>query len=143
MQVHTGVISPYDEIFLPHENGYMIKSKALFRNTVFIKFVCSLVKYCTYLTHIVIFIWCDQCSPVQILVSRPEMVYPTSQVQCVVPWTWLHLDGCTNGSRVVKGNEVAAAAPEVAAEMLVVVTKTGGRERYVGKTFISCIQYTF
>lgn len=62
------------------------------------------------------------------LVSRPEMVYPASQVQCVVPWTWLHLDGCTNGSSVVTGNDVAAAAPEVATEMLVVVAKTGGRE---------------
>lgn len=67
------------------------------------------------------------------LVSRPEMVYPASQLQCVVPWTWLHLDGCTNGSRVVKGNVVAAAAPEVEAEMLVVVAKTGGRDGYVRK----------
>lgn len=62
------------------------------------------------------------------LVSRPEMVYPASQVQCVVPWTWLHLDGCMYGSSVVKGNEVAAAVPEVAVEMLVMVAKTGGSE---------------
>lgn len=64
----------------------------------------------------------------QMLMSWPEMVYPASQVQCVLPWTWLHLGGCTNGRSVVKGNEVAAEAPEVAVEMLVVVAKTGGRE---------------
>lgn len=134
-QVHTGVYSPYDEIFYLMKMGTWSSQKPCSGIQYYtdVEFVCSFVKYCTYLSNIVIFIWCDQCSPVQMLVSRPEMVYPTSQVQCVVPWTWLHLDGCTNGSRVVKGNEVAAAAPEVAAEMLVVVAKTGGRERDVGK----------
>lgn len=59
----------------------------------------------------------------QVLLSLPEMVYPGSQVQWVVPWTIVHRDGRTKGP-VVPAGKVAAAAAAVAAEVFVMVTKT-------------------
>lgn len=63
--------------------------------------------------------------PVQVLLSLPEMVYPGSQVQWVVPCVTVQRDGRTKGPVVAAGKvEAAAVAGEVAAEVLVMVTKT-------------------
>ncbi len=63
--------------------------------------------------------------PVQMLLSLPEMVYPGSQVQWVVPCTIVQRDGRTKGPVVAAGKVAAAAvAGEVAAEVFVMVTKT-------------------
>lgn len=70
------------------------------------------------------------CSiPLQVVLSRPEMVYPGSQVQWVVPWTCVQRDGRTNGPTVTAGGEMAAAAEEVADEVFVMVTKTGEKRK--------------
>lgn len=71
--------------------------------------------------------------PVQVLLSLPEMVYPGSQVQWVVPCTMVQRDGRTKAPVVAAGKIEAAAAvaAEVAAEVFVMVTKTewGRQER--------------
>lgn len=65
--------------------------------------------------------------PVQVLLSLPEMVYPGSQVQWVVPCTKEQRDGRTKGPAVAAGKVAAAAA--VATEVFVMVTKTEKQER--------------
>lgn len=64
--------------------------------------------------------------PVHVLLSRPEMVYPASQVQWVVPCTIEQREGRTKGPVVAAGKVAAAAAltVEVAAEVFAMVTKT-------------------
>lgn len=63
--------------------------------------------------------------PVQVLLSLPEMVYPGSQVQWVVPCVKVQRDGRTKGPMVAAGRVAAAAVVgEVAAEVFVMVTKT-------------------
>ena len=65
--------------------------------------------------------------PVQVLLSLPEMVYPGSQVQWVVPCVMVQRDGRTKGPVVAAGKVEAAAAAvagEVAAEVFVMVMKT-------------------
>lgn len=61
-----------------------------------------------------------------VLLSLPEMVYPGSQVQWVVPCTIVQRDGRTKGPAVAAGKVAAAAVltVEVAAEVFVMVTKT-------------------
>lgn len=65
----------------------------------------------------------------QTLLSRPEMVYPGSQVQWVVPWVMVQRDGRTWEPAVAAGRVDAAAA----SDMFVIVMKTdkkkGVRER--------------
>lgn len=70
--------------------------------------------------------------PVQTLLSWPEMVNPGSQEQWVVPWTWLHLDA--EDARV-RGNEDAAAAPELTEDVFAIVTKT---ERFGFQLQVNC-----
>lgn len=61
----------------------------------------------------------------QVLLSLPEIVYPGSQVQWVVPCVMVQRDGRTRGPVVAAGMiEAAAVAGEVAAEVFVMVTKT-------------------
>lgn len=63
--------------------------------------------------------------PVQVLLSLPEMVYPGSQVQWVVPCVIVQRDGRTRGPLVAAGIvEAAAVAGEAAAEVFIIVTKT-------------------
>lgn len=59
------------------------------------------------------------------LVSRPEMVYPASQVQWVVPWVMVQREGRTWEPAVAAGRVDAAAA----SDMFVVATKTEKRRR--------------
>lgn len=76
----------------------------------------------------------DCITPVQMLLSLPEMVYPGSQVQWVVPCVMVQRDGRTFGLVVAAGRmEAAAVAGEVAAEVFVMVTKTEGRGHGEGK----------
>lgn len=68
------------------------------------------------------------------LLSLPEMVYPGSQVQWVVPCVMVQRDGRTFGPVVAAGRmEAAAVAGEVAVEVFVMVTKTEGRGHGEGK----------
>lgn len=60
-------------------------------------------------------------TPVQTLLSRPEMVYPGSQVQWVVPWVMVQRDGRTWEPAVAAGSVDAAAASDT----FVIVMKTG------------------
>lgn len=64
--------------------------------------------------------------PVHVLLSLPEMVYPGSQVQWVVPCTIEQRDGRTKGPVVAAGKVVAAAVltVEAAEEVFAMVTKT-------------------
>lgn len=65
--------------------------------------------------------------PVHVLLSLPEMVYPGSQAQWVVPCTIEQRDGRTKSPVVAAGKVAAAAAAltvEVAAEVFAMVTKT-------------------
>lgn len=77
--------------------------------------------------------------PVQVLLSLPDMVYPGSQVQWVVPCTVVQRDGRTKGPVVAAGKVTAAAVltVEVAAEVFVIVTKTE-KGRQVGGEGNSC-----
>lgn len=70
-------------------------------------------------------------APVQVELSLPEMVYPGSQVQWVVPCTVEQRDGRTKGPVVAAGRVEAAAAAAV--EVFVMVTKTGcgGEQRHI------------
>lgn len=63
------------------------------------------------------------------LLSLPEMVYPASQVQWVVPWTMVQRDGRTKGPAVSAGSGAAVA------EEFVMVTKTewGSLKKVRGK----------
>lgn len=76
-------------------------------------------------------------TPVQTLVSRPEMVYPGSQVQWVVPWVMVQRDGRTWEPAVAAGSVDAAAA----SDMFVIVMKTG-EKKGAGRGHVS-IQYMF
>lgn len=74
--------------------------------------------------------------PVQVLLSLPEMVYPGSQVQWVVPCVIVQRDGRTRGPLVAAGMVEAAAAAvagEAAADVFVIVTKTESGERGEGE----------
>ena len=66
----------------------------------------------------------------QVLLSRPEMVYPGSQVQCVVPWTWVQREGRACTALASAGREGAAAA--VGEEPAVTLVMTTEEERAVG-----------
>lgn len=85
--------------------------------------------------------------PVQTLLSLPEMVYPGSQVQWVVPCVMVQRDGRTFGPLVAAGRtEAAAVAEEVAADVFVTVTKTegGGQgERQTNKSCGTCLVFGF
>lgn len=79
--------------------------------------------------------------PVQTLLSLPEMVYPGSQVQWVVPWTVLQRDGRTKAPGVA-AVEVAAAADDEeeeaveGEEVFVVEVKTERSEETNHDTFV-------
>lgn len=80
--------------------------------------------------------------PVQTLLSLPEMVYPGSQVQWVVPCVMVQRDGRTFGPLVAAGRtEAAAVAEEVAADVFVMVTKTEGGGQGERQTNKSCGTY--
>lgn len=61
----------------------------------------------------------------QTLLSLPEMVYPGSQVQWVVPWVMVQRDGRTWEPAVAAGRVEAAAV----SDMFVIVMKTGNQKR--------------
>lgn len=80
--------------------------------------------------------------PVQMLLSRPVMVYPGSQVQWVVPCVMVQRDGRTFGPLVAAGRtEAAAVAEEVAADVFVMVTKTEGGGQGERETNKGCGTY--
>lgn len=80
--------------------------------------------------------------PVQMLLSLPEMVYPGSQVQWVVPCVMVQRDGRTFGLLVAAGRtEAAAVAEDVAADVFVMVTKTEGGGQGERQTNKSCGRY--
>ena len=71
----------------------------------------------------------------QVLLSRPEMVYPGSQVQWVVPWTWVQRNGRVCAALASAGREGAAAAAvgEEPAVTFVTELTTEEEERAVGR----------
>lgn len=80
--------------------------------------------------------------PVQTLLSLPEMVYPGSQVQWVVPWTVLQRDGRTKAPGVAAVEVAAAAADDEeeeaveGEEVFVVEVKTERSEETNHDTFV-------
>lgn len=73
----------------------------------------------------------------QTLLSRPEMVYPGSQVQWVVPWVMVQRDGRTWEPAVAAGSVDAAAV----SDMFVIVMKTGEKTMQKKGIMFVCLQH--